>query len=71
MALSVAYGAVLRASEVVSLKVSDIDSDRKVIRVEQGTPDLAMTSAMWRLADLSGGPVVGPLLTKFRPLSSI
>ena len=35
-ALRVAYGAGLRASEVVSLKVSDIDSDRKVIRVEQG-----------------------------------
>jgi site-specific recombinase XerD len=35
-ALSVAYGAGLRASEVVSLKVSDIDSERKVIRVEQG-----------------------------------
>ena len=35
-ALSLAYGAGLRASEVVSLKVSDIDSDRRVIRVEQG-----------------------------------
>jgi integrase/recombinase XerD len=35
-ALSVAYGAGLRASEVVSLKVSDIDSTRMVIRVEQG-----------------------------------
>ena len=37
-ALSVAYGAGLRASEVVSLKMSDIDSDRErmVIRVEQG-----------------------------------
>jgi site-specific recombinase XerD len=35
-ALSVAYGAGLRASEVVSLKVTDIDSERKVIRVEQG-----------------------------------
>ena len=35
-ALSVAYGAGLRASEVVSLKVSDIDSKRMVIRVEQG-----------------------------------
>ena len=35
-ALSVAYGAGLRASEVVSLKVSDIDSGRMVIRVEQG-----------------------------------
>jgi len=35
-ALSVAYGAGLRASEVISLKVSDIDSTRMVIRVEQG-----------------------------------
>jgi site-specific recombinase XerD len=35
-ALSVAYGAGLRASEVVHLKVSDIDRDRKVLRVEQG-----------------------------------
>src|SRR6516165_4642529 len=35
-ALSVAYGAGLRASEVVSLKIEDIDSTRMVIRVEQG-----------------------------------
>src|SRR5207237_3170846 len=35
-ALSVGYGAGLRAGEVVSLKVSDIDSKRMVIRVEQG-----------------------------------
>ena len=35
-ALSVAYGAGLRASEVISLKVADIDSTRMVIRVEQG-----------------------------------
>jgi len=35
-ALSVAYGAGLRASEVISLKVSDIDSTRMVIRVDQG-----------------------------------
>ena len=35
-ALSLAYGAGLRASEVVSLKVTDIDPERKVIRVEQG-----------------------------------
>jgi integrase len=35
-ALSVAYGAGLRATEVVSLKVSDIDSKRMIIRVEQG-----------------------------------
>ena len=35
-ALSVAYGAGLRISEVVSLKVSDIDSERMLLRVEQG-----------------------------------
>ena len=35
-ALSVAYGAGLRAAEVVALKVSDIDSKRMIIRVEQG-----------------------------------
>jgi site-specific recombinase XerD len=35
-ALSVAYGAGLRASEVVALKVGDIDSERMLLRVEQG-----------------------------------
>ena len=35
-ALGVAYGAGLRASEVVHLTVSAIDSERMVIRVEQG-----------------------------------
>ena len=35
-ALSVAYGAGLRAAEVVSLKISDIDSNRMIIRVERG-----------------------------------
>jgi integrase/recombinase XerD len=35
-ALSVAYGAGLRVSEVVALKVSDIDSQRMTLRVEQG-----------------------------------
>jgi site-specific recombinase XerD len=35
-ALSVAYGAGLRVSEVVALKVGDIDSKRMVIRIEQG-----------------------------------
>jgi site-specific recombinase XerD len=35
-ALSVAYGAGLRAAEVVSLKVADIDSKRMIIRVERG-----------------------------------
>ena len=35
-ALSIAYGTGLRASEVASLKVGDIDSTRMVIRVDQG-----------------------------------
>jgi integrase len=36
IALSVAYGAGLRASEVAALKVGDIDSDRMILRIEQG-----------------------------------
>lgn len=36
VALTTAYAAGLRVSEVVGLKVSDIDSSRMVIRIEQG-----------------------------------
>ena len=35
-ALSVAYGAGLRAAEVIALKVTDVDSGRMVLRIEQG-----------------------------------
>ena len=35
-ALSAAYGAGLRVSEVVALKVSDIDSKRMLLKIEQG-----------------------------------
>ena len=35
-AFSVAYGAGLRMSEVTSLKISDIDGERKTLHVEQG-----------------------------------
>ncbi len=35
-ALSIAYGAGLRASKVISLRVGDIDSARMLIRVDQG-----------------------------------
>ena len=35
-ALSVAYGAGLRVSEVVALKVGDVDSQRMILRIEQG-----------------------------------
>ena len=79
-ALSVAYGAGLRASEVVSLKVSDIDSDRKVIRVEQGKGRkdryvmlsdhlLALLRAWWKAARpqgwlFPGQNPVNPLTTR-------
>ncbi len=35
-ALATAYGAGLRVSEVVALKAGDIDSERMLLRVEQG-----------------------------------
>src|SRR5271156_5358481 len=35
-ALSVAYGAGLRVAEVAALKVSDIDSERMLLRIERG-----------------------------------
>jgi site-specific recombinase XerD len=64
-ALSVAYGAGLRTSEVVSLKVGDIDSTRMTLRIEQGKgrkDRYAMLSplllerlrAWWRFAHAKG-----------------
>ncbi len=64
-AMSVAYGAGLRVSEVVSLKVSDIDGERMTLRVEQGKgrkDRYAMLSpvllerlrAWWRLGHAQG-----------------
>jgi site-specific recombinase XerD len=64
-ALSLAYGAGLRASEVVYLRVSDIDSARQVIRIEQSKgrkdryamlPDdlLALLRAWWRAGHEKG-----------------
>ena len=35
-ALSAAYGAGLRVSEVVALKVSDVDSRRMLLKIEHG-----------------------------------
>lgn len=56
-ALSVAYGAGLRAKEVVQLKVSDIDSERMLLHVEEGkggrdrnamlSPDLLTLLRTW------------------------
>jgi integrase/recombinase XerD len=79
-ALSVAYGAGLRAAEVVSLKVGDIDSKRMVIRVEQGkgrkdrnvmlSPHLlALLRAWWKAARpqgwlFPGQSQVNPLTTR-------
>ena len=64
-ALSVAYGAGLRVSEVVALKVGDIDSKRMLIRIEQGkgrkdryvmlSPHLLeLLRAWWKLARPQG-----------------
>jgi|TARA_B100000315_G_scaffold232845_1_gene245500 site-specific recombinase XerD len=64
-ALSVAYGAGLRASEVCHLKITDIDSERMIIRVElgKGARDrqamlspalLRLLRAWWREGDRLG-----------------
>jgi site-specific recombinase XerD len=79
-ALSVAYGAGLRASEVISLKITDIDSARMVIRVEQGKGRkdryvmlsehlLALLRAWWKAARpqgwlFPGQNPVNPLTTR-------
>jgi integrase len=44
-ALSAAYAAGLRVSEVVALKVSDIDSERLLLRIEHATQWLAERQA--------------------------
>ena len=43
-AFATAYGAGLRVSEVVALKVGDIDSERMLLRVERGKDRHAMLS---------------------------
>ena len=84
-ALSVAYGAGLRASEVISLKVGDIDSQRMTLRVEQGKgrkDRYAMLSpvllerlrAWWRLGHAQGKILPGgwlfPGLDPMDPLTA-
>jgi site-specific recombinase XerD len=84
-ALSVAYGAGLRASEVVALKVGDIDSQRMTLRIEQGKgrkDRYAMLSPVllerlrvwWRVAHAQGrmpeGGWLFPGLDPVDPLST-
>jgi integrase/recombinase XerD len=84
-ALSVAYGAGLRASEVVTLKVSDIDSQRMTLRIEQGKgrrDRYAMLSPVllerlrvwWRVARAQGSMLDGgwlfPGMDPVDPLST-
>jgi integrase/recombinase XerD len=69
-ALSLAYGTGLRASEVVNLKVTDVDSQRMTLRVEQGKgrkDRYAMLSPVllqrlrtwWRIAHAQGRMLPG------------
>ena len=70
VALSLAYGTGLRAGEVVSVKVGDIDSQRMVLRVDQGKgrkDRYAMLSPVllerlrvwWRIANAQGRMLPG------------
>ncbi len=78
-ALSISYGAGLRASEVCNLKVADIDSDRKLIHVDEGkgrkdrkvmlSPDLLdLLRDYWREARPAGWLFPGK--PKINPVSS-
>jgi site-specific recombinase XerD len=84
-ALSVAYGAGLRASEVISLKVADIDSTRMTLRIQQGKGGkdrYAMLSPVmlerlrtwWRVARAQGKMLDGgwlfPGLNPVEPLTA-
>ena len=84
-ALSVAYGAGLRASEVISLKVGDVDSTRMTLRIQQGKGGkdrYAMLSPVmlerlrtwWRVARAQGKMLDGgwlfPGLNPVEPLTA-
>jgi integrase/recombinase XerD len=82
-ALSVAYGTGLRASEVVALKVSDIDSQRMTLRIEQGKgrkdryamlPPLLLERlrTWWRVARAQGKMLEGGwLFPGLNPIESL
>jgi site-specific recombinase XerD len=81
--LSVAYGAGLRASEVVALKVGDIDSQRMTLRIERGKGDkdrYAMLSPVllerlrtwWKVARAQGKMLDGGwLFPGMNPIESL
>src|SRR5580698_481088 len=84
-ALSVAYGAGLRANEVISLKVGDVDSTRMTLRIQQGKGGkdrYAMLSPVmlerlrtwWRVARAQGKMLDGgwlfPGLNPVEPLTT-
>jgi integrase/recombinase XerD len=84
-ALSVAYGAGLRASEVISLKVGDVDSTRMTLRIQQGKGGkdryaklspvmLERLRTWWRVARAQGKMLEGgwlfPGLNPVEPLST-
>jgi integrase/recombinase XerD len=82
-ALSVAYGTGLRASEVVALKVGDIDSQRMTLRIEQGKgrkdryamlPPLLLERlrTWWRVARVQGKMLEGGwLFPGLNPIESL
>ena len=82
-ALSVAYGTGLRASEVVALKVGDIDSQRMTLRIEQGKgrkdryamlPPLLLERlrTWWRVARVQGKMLEGGwLFPGMNPIESL
>jgi integrase/recombinase XerD len=82
-ALSIAYAAGLRASEVVRLKVSDIDSERMLLRVERGKGQkdrhallppllLGRLRVWWRVARSQGKmPAGGWLFPSYSPIDPI
>lgn len=84
-AFSVAYGAGLRAKEVTQLKVTDIDSERMLIRVEEGkggrdrqallSPDLLQILRAWwceghRLGKMFPGGWLFPGMNPANPLTT-
>ncbi len=82
-ALSVGYGAGLRASEVIALKVGDVDSQRMTLRIEQGKgrkdryamlPPLLLERlrTWWRVARAQGKMLEGGwLFPGLNPIESL